>query len=149
MKTVYRLKPFAKKVGISLRHLQRLIAVGEGPVLTELGERINGVTDDDGDAWLARRRKLPPRWVDQPVQPVTDDRGPGINKSDADPRTEILQRIREPVTDCGCPSAPACPPAYSEPCASSSVTSVRKARAHEQKRRRTGASQARTVRNLP
>jgi hypothetical protein len=66
MKTVYRLKPFAKKAGISLRHLQRLIAAGEGPILTELGERINGVTDDDGDAWLAARRRLPPGWVDPP-----------------------------------------------------------------------------------
>jgi hypothetical protein len=66
MKTVYRLKRFAKKAGISLRHLQRLIAGGEGPILTELGERIKGVTDDDGDAWLAGRRRLPPGWVDPP-----------------------------------------------------------------------------------
>jgi hypothetical protein len=149
MKTVNRLKSFAKKIGMSERHVQRLIAAGEGPVLTELGKRIKGVTDDDGDAWLARRRQLPPGWVDPPVQSVTADRELGINKSDADAPTEILQRIRAPVTDCGRPSAPACTPAYSEPCASSSATSMRKARAHEQSRRRTGASEARTVRNLP
>ncbi len=67
MKKVHRLKSFAKKIGMSERHVQRLIAAGEGPVLTELGKRIKGVTDDDGDAWLARRRKLPPGWVDPPV----------------------------------------------------------------------------------
>ena len=53
MKKVHRLKSFAKKIGMSERHVQRLIAAGEGPVLTELGKRIKGVTDDDGDAWLA------------------------------------------------------------------------------------------------
>jgi hypothetical protein len=93
MKTVNRLKSFAKKIGMSDRHVQRLIAAGQGPVLTELGKRIKGVTDDDGDAWLAARRKLPPGWVDPPVQSVTDDRGLGINKSDADARTEAHRRV--------------------------------------------------------
>jgi hypothetical protein len=80
MKKVNRLKAFAKKIGMSERHVQRLIAAGEGPVLTELGKRIKGVADDDGDAWLARRRKLPPGWVDPPV---TEDGAIGINEADA------------------------------------------------------------------
>jgi hypothetical protein len=80
MKTVHRIKAFARKIGMSARHVQRLIAAGEGPVLTELGKRIKGVTDDDGDAWLARRRKLPPGWVDPPV---TEDGAIGINEADA------------------------------------------------------------------
>jgi predicted DNA-binding transcriptional regulator AlpA len=91
MKTVIRLKSFAKKIGMSQRHVQRLIAAGEGPVLTELGKRIKGVTDDDGDAWLAARRKLPPGWVDLPV---TDDRAVPVDEADADARTEAHQRMR-------------------------------------------------------
>ena len=80
MKPVRRIKSFAKKIGVSQRHVQRLIAAGEGPVLTELGKRIKGVTDDDGAAWLASRRKLPPGWVDPPV---TEDGAIGINEADA------------------------------------------------------------------
>jgi hypothetical protein len=80
MKTVRRIKAFAKKIGMSERHVQRLIAAGEGPVLTELGKRIKGVTDDDGDAWLAGRRKLPPGWVDTTV---AEDGATSINESDA------------------------------------------------------------------
>ena len=93
MKTVRRIKSFAKKIGMSERHVQRLIAAGEGPVLTELGKRIKGVTDNDGDAWLAGRRKLPPGWVDPTVQSDTDDRGLGINKSNTDARTEAHRRV--------------------------------------------------------
>ena len=80
MKPVRRIKSFAKKIGVSQRHVQRLIAAGEGPVLTELGKRIKGVTDDDGAAWLASRRKLPPGRVDPPV---TEDGAIGINEADA------------------------------------------------------------------
>jgi predicted DNA-binding transcriptional regulator AlpA len=80
MKRVSRIKSFAKKIGVSQRHIQRLIAAGEGPVLTELGKRIKGVADDDGDAWLARRRKLPPGWVDPTL---TEDGAIGINEADA------------------------------------------------------------------
>jgi hypothetical protein len=100
MKPVRRIKSFAKKIGVSQRHVQRLIAAGEGPVLTELGKRIKGVTDDDGDAWLASRRKLPPGWVDLPV---TDDRVVPVDEADADARTEAhrsdagARRIRTAV----------------------------------------------------
>ena len=79
MKTVRRIKEFAKKIGMSERHVQRLIAAGEGPVLTELGKRVKGVTDDDGDAWH-RRRKLPPGWVDPPV---TEADAIGTSEADA------------------------------------------------------------------
>jgi predicted DNA-binding transcriptional regulator AlpA len=94
MKKVHRLKSFAKKIGMSERHVQRLIAAGEGPVLTELGKRIKGVTDDDGDAWLARRRKLPPGWVDPPV---TEAGAIGTNEADASPESAGARCLRTAV----------------------------------------------------
>jgi len=94
MKTVNRLKSFAKNIGMSERHVQRLIAAGEGPVLTELGKRIKGVTDEDGDAWLAARRKLPSGWVDLPV---TDDRAVPVDEADADARAEAHRKMRVPT----------------------------------------------------
>jgi predicted DNA-binding transcriptional regulator AlpA len=94
MKKVHRLKSFAKKIGMSERHVQRLIAAGEGPVLTELGKRIKGVTDDDGDAWLARRRKLPPGWVDPPV---TEPGAIGTNEADASPESAGARCLRTAV----------------------------------------------------
>jgi hypothetical protein len=87
MKTVHRKGTFAKKIGMSERHLERLIAAGLGPPITELGERTWGVTDDDGDAWLAARRRLPPGWIDPPI---TDDHGACVNEASA--RTEARQR---------------------------------------------------------
>jgi hypothetical protein len=94
MKKVHWLKSFAKKIGMSERHVQRLIAAGEGPVLTELGKRIKGVTDDDGDAWLARRRKLPPGWVDPPV---TEAGAIGTNEADASPESAGARCLRTAV----------------------------------------------------
>ena len=94
MKTVRRIKSFAKKIGMSGRHVQRLIAAGEGPVLTELGKRVKGVTDDDGDAWLARRRKLPPGWVDLPV---TEASAVGTNGADASPESAGAGSLRTTV----------------------------------------------------
>lgn len=65
MKTVSSKKQFAKRIGRSVRHLERLISRGEGPPVVSLGKRAVGIPDDDGDAWLASRRKTPPGWDDK------------------------------------------------------------------------------------
>jgi predicted DNA-binding transcriptional regulator AlpA len=57
-------KEFAKRMGRSVRHLERMIAVGEGPPIIKLGPRAVGIAEDDGEAWLASRRVSPPGWVD-------------------------------------------------------------------------------------
>jgi predicted DNA-binding transcriptional regulator AlpA len=57
-------KEFAERMGRSVRHLERLIAVGEGPPIIKLGLRAVGIAEDDGEAWLASRRVIPPGWVD-------------------------------------------------------------------------------------
>lgn len=51
---------FASRAKISRRHLERLIARGEGPPIIVLGPRRRGIADEDGDAWLRSRRRLPP-----------------------------------------------------------------------------------------
>ncbi len=51
-------------MGRSVRHLERMIAVGEGPPIIKLGPRAVGIAEDDGEAWLASRRVTPPGWVD-------------------------------------------------------------------------------------
>jgi predicted DNA-binding transcriptional regulator AlpA len=56
MRTIQSKKKFAARCGISVRHLERLNALGEGPPLIQLGPRRVGIADDDGDAWLASRR---------------------------------------------------------------------------------------------
>jgi predicted DNA-binding transcriptional regulator AlpA len=56
-------KEFAERMGRSVRHLERMIAVGEGPII-KLGARAVGIAEDDGEAWLASRRVTPPGWVD-------------------------------------------------------------------------------------
>jgi predicted DNA-binding transcriptional regulator AlpA len=57
-------KEFAKRMGRSVRHLERLIAVGEGPPIIKLGPRAVGIAKDDGDVWIELRRVLPPGWRD-------------------------------------------------------------------------------------
>jgi predicted DNA-binding transcriptional regulator AlpA len=57
-------KEFAKRMGRSVRHLERMIAVGQGPPIIKLGPRAVGIAEDDGEAWLASRRVTPPGWVD-------------------------------------------------------------------------------------
>jgi hypothetical protein len=144
MKTVRRLKSFAKKAGISLRHLQRLNAAGLGPPLIDLGKRIKGVGDDDGDAWFAKRRKLPPGWVDTPcTQSLTIEQSastkptPGQKIDGRSARSPAKdsrrRRIAGPwgATGCGHASAPARPPVESEPRSSAPATSVRKDGEHE------------------
>ena len=57
VKTVNSIKQFAKRIGRSERHVQRLISDGEGPPVVALGKRAVGIIDDDGDAWIAARRR--------------------------------------------------------------------------------------------
>jgi predicted DNA-binding transcriptional regulator AlpA len=46
----------AERDNISLRHLERLIANGEGPPLVRLGPRRVGIIEEDNDAWVRSRR---------------------------------------------------------------------------------------------
>jgi predicted DNA-binding transcriptional regulator AlpA len=65
VKTVSSIKQFAKRIGRSERHVQRIISEGEGPPVVSLGKRAVGIIDEDGDAWIAARRKTPPGWDDK------------------------------------------------------------------------------------
>ena len=65
MRRILSKKEFAEqRMGRSVRHLERMIAVGEGPPIIKLGPRAVGIAEDDGDAWLASRRVVPPGWRD-------------------------------------------------------------------------------------
>jgi predicted DNA-binding transcriptional regulator AlpA len=50
----------AKRAGISLRHLQRLISRGEGPSIVHISARRRGVIEDDHTRWLLSRRHAAP-----------------------------------------------------------------------------------------
>jgi hypothetical protein len=45
---------------ITLRHLQGLIAEGQGPVVTEVGRR-RIVLEDDYNRWIRARRQVAPK----------------------------------------------------------------------------------------
>jgi hypothetical protein len=60
MQTIHTKKQFAKQAGVSVRHLERLLAAGEGPPIVQLGVRRKGIADDDGETWLRSRRRVPP-----------------------------------------------------------------------------------------
>ena len=64
LKQILTFKQFAQKIGKSERHVQRLISVGEGPPIVRTGVRSVGIEEDDGDAWIAARRVVPPGWQD-------------------------------------------------------------------------------------
>jgi predicted DNA-binding transcriptional regulator AlpA len=49
-------KAAAARASISERHLENLIAAGEGPPLINLGKRRLGIADNDLAAWLRSRR---------------------------------------------------------------------------------------------
>lgn len=61
---ILRKKEFAERMGRSVRHLERMISIGEGPPIIKLGPRAVGIDEDDGDAWIASRRVTPPGWVE-------------------------------------------------------------------------------------
>lgn len=50
----------ARRLGTSVRQLERLNAAGEGPPIIRLGTRKVGILDSDLDAWIASRRVVPP-----------------------------------------------------------------------------------------
>ena len=62
MKRILTKRQFAERIGKSVRHLERLISAGEGPPVIRLGPRAIGIEEDDGDAWIAARRMVPPGW---------------------------------------------------------------------------------------
>jgi predicted DNA-binding transcriptional regulator AlpA len=45
-------------LGVSLRQLQRMISMGDGPVVIRLSERRVGVSDADREAWVDARRRI-------------------------------------------------------------------------------------------
>jgi predicted DNA-binding transcriptional regulator AlpA len=57
---ILNLNEFAARIGCSRRTIERAISRGEGPAITQVSERRIGVAEDDGDAWLSSRRRLPP-----------------------------------------------------------------------------------------
>jgi predicted DNA-binding transcriptional regulator AlpA len=68
LRTILSKKKFADRCGISVRHLERLNSLGEGPPLIQLGPRRVGIAEDDGEAWLASRRIVPPGWRGQRLE---------------------------------------------------------------------------------
>jgi predicted DNA-binding transcriptional regulator AlpA len=54
-------KEFAERMSRSVRHLERMIAAGEGPPIIKLGPRAVGIAEDDGEAWLGSPRVASPR----------------------------------------------------------------------------------------
>jgi hypothetical protein len=57
-------KHFAAQNNMSVRHLDRLIASGEGPPVVSLGKRKKGIEDEDGEGWINSRKVLPPGYAD-------------------------------------------------------------------------------------
>ena len=53
---VLPLSDWFRRVGLPSRSGRRLIASGEGPIITELTEQRKGVRERDHIAWLERRR---------------------------------------------------------------------------------------------
>ena len=56
---IQSLRETANRSNLSLRQLQRLIAVGEGPATIQLSKRRVGVAESDLEAWLNSRRRIP------------------------------------------------------------------------------------------
>ena len=65
MKQILTKTQSAKRIGRSVRHLERLISEGEGPPLIRLGARAVGIDEDDLEAWIAARRVVPSGWQDE------------------------------------------------------------------------------------
>ncbi len=56
-------KLFAAQNDMSVRHLDRLIASGEGPPIVRLGKRKQGIVEEDGEDWIKSRKVLPPGYA--------------------------------------------------------------------------------------
>jgi predicted DNA-binding transcriptional regulator AlpA len=52
------LRETAAILGLSMRQLQRLIAMGTGPAVIHLSERRVGISDADREAWVGSRRRI-------------------------------------------------------------------------------------------
>lgn len=63
-KKLIPLKKFAEeRAGCSFRHIRRMGAKGKGPPTIMIGDRRSIMVDeDDGEAWLASRKRFPPGW---------------------------------------------------------------------------------------
>ena len=90
---VLRKKQAAAKAGFDERTLDRLIERGEGPPTVQLSPRRVGIIDIDLDAWLHKRRRLPPGWAAQEAVPqLTASEAPAghaevdAGEDDAEPR---------------------------------------------------------------
>lgn len=57
-------KQFAALHNMSVRHLERLMASGQGPPIVRLGVRKKGIDDEDGEAWIRSRKVVPPGYAD-------------------------------------------------------------------------------------
>ena len=53
-------KQAAERAAISLRHLERLLACGEGPAVVRLGARRVAISETDFASWIMSRRQTPP-----------------------------------------------------------------------------------------
>jgi predicted DNA-binding transcriptional regulator AlpA len=65
MRKILTKKQSAERIGRSVRHLERLLSVGEGPPVVRLGARAVGIDEGDLEAWIAARRVVPPGWQDE------------------------------------------------------------------------------------
>jgi predicted DNA-binding transcriptional regulator AlpA len=54
---ILSLKETADRSNLSLRQLQRIIALGEGPATIQLSKRRVGIDEADHEAWLISRKK--------------------------------------------------------------------------------------------
>jgi predicted DNA-binding transcriptional regulator AlpA len=62
-------KRAAAKAGFVERTLERLIERGQGPPTVQLSARRVGIIDIDLEAWLLKRRRLPPGWTAEKAAP--------------------------------------------------------------------------------
>jgi hypothetical protein len=68
------MREVAKSAKITVRHLQSLIAKGEGPTVTELGRR-RVVLEPDHNSWLRSRRRVPHKAKRGRPAKIAQDRG--------------------------------------------------------------------------
>jgi hypothetical protein len=56
----------AERCDVVRRTWDRIIENAKGPPTVEISPRRRGVIDVDFEAWLLKRRRLPPGWADAP-----------------------------------------------------------------------------------
>ena len=60
---ILSLSEVAERLGCSRRTVEREIEKGDGPTLTKISERRIGVSEQDYQDWIARRRRPAPGEV--------------------------------------------------------------------------------------